>query len=103
MGASEDRVHITSWRVGTVPGQFGGVGGALRSIQNLDLLIILDIISSDQLTFASYLRYESSTPTSQELSSSIFQSLSIRELGISSNRPNLHGSMNYIKAAIYAL
>ena len=103
MRPSKDGVHITSWRVGTVPGQFGGVGGALRSIQNLDLLIILDIIFSDQLTFASYLRYESSTPTSQELSSSIFQSLSIRELGIGSNRPNLHGSMNYIKAAIYAL
>ena len=81
-----------------MPGQFGGVGGGLRSVQNLDLLIILDIILSDQLTFASYLRYESSTPTSQELSSSI------RELGIGSNRPNLHGSMNYIKAAIiYAL
>ena len=32
MCPGKDWVHITSWRVGTVPGHLGGVGGALRHV-----------------------------------------------------------------------
>ena len=41
--------------------------------------------------------YESSTPTSKELSSSIFQSLSVFEWGIGVTWPDLHFSQ-YLKA-----
>ena len=64
-----------------------------------EFLLVEDIFFLSYIFSCSLLCYETSTPTFQELSSTIFQSLSVNLWGVSDTWPDLHFFFNILRHA----